>query len=1338
MLDFLDLAVGDARGHIGISGLNGLAGSNGFDGPPGPQGPSGTQGAPGPIGKQGLQGVFGHGGQRGVDGRIGDGGIKGPGGASGIDGDQPDSGSWKANRYFCPGAGNDYTRLVDCSTASCRLESQYNGEWGTVCDVGFTSTSAAVACKGLGFSEGGTARRRGGGMGNIWLSRVSCAGTETDIGDCPVTCGGAGCNHAYDVGLCCSGFNLGPWGTRKAKRSHYKSIRRLRNSCYTPDTCIPATGEKKVKLGAAANFDKRYWVTELSVGDYARFSRSGKGVDNDKEMCVEKTCTMRPKQLSSMDVPAGYQVTLYSHDYFKGSSITYVGPVTVNNLAWEGWSDRTYSMKISSAQKRKRSEWTMRVAKSDFQLLNCPAKSLAQLNWVGEGKVPFVNLHGANAFRKYVSGTPSTRFAATFYGSLKVTKPGKYKFCLSSADGSKLWLNDKETINNDGKHGARQRCSIKSLGAGVARVAAMVFNDDGHIMVTLLYSGPDTGDNMMFVRSESATLGLPTKPAPSNWALRVFSSPRSLSQIPDVFMLQKVGEKTGITEVKIRNLKELRALVPKTPSSNYAWNFYGVLNIETSGKYTFCSTSDDGSRLMLDGMMLVDNDGLHGARKYCGSKTLAMGNHKITVEGFQAGGGLYQTATYYGPDTGNSRMMIHSSGKGAGELPPKPPKSEFLMRMYSDPKHDLSYTKDLAFLDYKGEAKVPYIQYANLNDFRSDIKATPSSNYEWAIYGNLKVKRAGSYKFCTTSDDGSLFYVDGKLVVNNDGLHGARQVCGKITLDASTHKMYIPGFQRDGGAYMRVKYQGPDTGNVLRYLRSDSATAPSKVKHSTWLMRMFKTPAWGLRSMADANWKYLDYVGEAQIREVQLSNDREFRSAVSNTPGANYAWVIYGKVHVKTGGKYQFCTTSDDGSFLFVDGKRIVNNDGLHGAVRRCGDVTLSQGKHEVRVEGFQHHGGAYQRAMWKGPDTLERLISIPSDMSAKDIAALPPIPPPSKWMLRVYKTTYNPFEMVPDVSQMTYVGQSTIQYIYFQNLNDIRSKVSGTPDSKYAWQITGKVQVDVAGQYTFCSNSDDGSLLYVGKTKVVDNDRLHGAVNKCGTQQLNKGEHDVTIIGFQNGGGIYQDVTYKGPDTDNVFRRPKSVSASAPASTKGTKGQYGVWPPEIPYGPEPGSWPKGYCTMADKSCTDLGITDNLCGQCTKLSDGGFKLYSQRGLRFNGASFDDNQNGVGTYQAQNICMLAKYGNKGTITKYASEKSYGRTGGGVADQVHWFGNCGKDYAPFKTCCTNSMPLDSGFDWNKFSKGAFLFYNCVLVPLLCESAVCLLVQHERLNHACCQGM
>ena len=97
---------------------------------------------------------------------------------------------------------------MDCDERSCRLEVLYNDDWGTVCDWGFTASSAQVVCRGLGFVGGGEANRFGGpkGTGSIWLSNVHCDGTEGDIGDCKKNCGAIGdCNHNRDVGVCCYG-----------------------------------------------------------------------------------------------------------------------------------------------------------------------------------------------------------------------------------------------------------------------------------------------------------------------------------------------------------------------------------------------------------------------------------------------------------------------------------------------------------------------------------------------------------------------------------------------------------------------------------------------------------------------------------------------------------------------------------------------------------------------------------------------------------------------------------------------------------------------------------------------------------------------------------------------------------------------------------------------------------------------------------------------------------------------------------------------------------------------------------------------------------------------------
>jgi alpha-L-fucosidase len=71
------------------------------------------------------------------------------------------------------------------------------------------------------------------------------------------------------------------------------------------------------------------------------------------------------------------------------------------------------------------------------------------------------------------------------------------------------------------------------------------------------------------------------------------------------------------------------------------------------------------------------------------------------------------------------------------------------------------------------------------------------------------------------------------------------------------------------------------------------------------------------------------------------------------------AFVWSGLVRASQRDVYTFALTSDDGSRLFIDGEVVVDNDGLHGAEERRGDIALAAGWHAIRVEWFNKSGGA-------------------------------------------------------------------------------------------------------------------------------------------------------------------------------------------------------------------------------------------------------------------------------------------------------------------------------------------------------------------------------------------
>ncbi|MBN2716754.1 MAG: hypothetical protein JXX14_12955, partial [Deltaproteobacteria bacterium] len=70
--------------------------------------------------------------------------------------------------------------------------------------------------------------------------------------------------------------------------------------------------------------------------------------------------------------------------------------------------------------------------------------------------------------------------------------------------------------------------------------------------------------------------------------------------------------------------------------------------------------------------------------------------------------------------------------------------------------------------------------------------------YEWfgiRYSGGFSVAASGEYTFRINSDDGTRLYIDGELVVNNNGVHPPKSKSGKVTLEAGDHQLVLEYFQ---------------------------------------------------------------------------------------------------------------------------------------------------------------------------------------------------------------------------------------------------------------------------------------------------------------------------------------------------------------------------------------------------------------------------------------------------------------------------------------------------------------------------------------------------------------
>ncbi|HXH60246.1 MAG TPA: PA14 domain-containing protein, partial [Fimbriimonadaceae bacterium] len=95
-----------------------------------------------------------------------------------------------------------------------------------------------------------------------------------------------------------------------------------------------------------------------------------------------------------------------------------------------------------------------------------------------------------------------------------------------------------------------------------------------------------------------------------------------------------------------------------------------------------------------------------------------------------------------------------------------------------------------------------------------------------------------------------------------------------------------------------------------------------------------------------------------------------------------------------------------------------------------------------------------------------------------------------------------------------------------FTDLRPVKSAIATvvdvsprTRDDYFALRYTGLFVAPVDGVYRFRLGSDDGSYLKIAGAKVIDNDGLHGYVQREGAVRLAAGAYPVEVGMFESGG---------------------------------------------------------------------------------------------------------------------------------------------------------------------------------------------------------------------------
>ena len=272
-----------------------------------------------------------------------------------------------------------------------------------------------------------------------------------------------------------------------------------------------------------------------------------------------------------------------------------------------------------------------------------------------------------------------------------------------------------------------------------------------------------------------------------------------------------------------------------------------------------------------------------------------------------------------------------------------------------------------------------------------------NTNVEARWYGEILIPGTGTtaipINFATTSDDGSMLYIDGNAVVSNNYFQGATQRTGLVNLTPGFHTIDVEYYQ--GGGYASMDVQWDPTGGTTFVDIPNSAFRP---RMPGLLGSYYNLPVGGtlIQPAAPSNSSWLGnqtpavttpLVGPINFPNIQTNgfvdsagNPSYYNPANGNNTNVAARW--YGEILIPGTGTtaipINFATTSDDGSMLYIDGNAVVSNNYFQGATQRTGLVNLTPGFHTIDVEYYQGGGGASIDVQWD-PTGKTAFVDIPN-----------------------------------------------------------------------------------------------------------------------------------------------------------------------------------------------------------------------------------------------------------------------------------------------------------------------------------------------------------------------
>jgi hypothetical protein len=293
----------------------------------------------------------------------------------------------------------------------------------------------------------------------------------------------------------------------------------------------------------------------------------------------------------------------------------------------------------------------------------------------------------------------------------------------------------------------------------------------------------------------------------------------------------------------------------------------------------------------------------------------------------------------------------------------------------AEAKHGLTgeYFAHLAFSDLQ------FVRVDRDVGFQLHQPAFPGLDERFSVRwtGFIEPRYSEVYTLGITVDDGARVWIDGKLVID----HWAKPVGddqGQVPLLAGRkHALRIDYHNGGGGdAKFKIWWSSPQQNKEPLPAERLYPAAPGKSAREGLLGEYYTGETFGEKVLTRV--------------DRELSFDWTSAPPDPMLPHDHYSVRWTGFLRADVTDDYTLTTASDDGSWVWLDDKQIIENGGTHGVIEKSGKVRLEAGKlYPLRVEFFQSFADSSIKFYWARKDKPREIIPASNFVLPRDYRVL-------------------------------------------------------------------------------------------------------------------------------------------------------------------------------------------------------------------------------------------------------------------------------------------------------------------------------------------------------------